>query len=515
MIGYPTNAPPLTDVVIAIGVVLLAGSVLRFTFAVGSKLPLINQRSVFDFGVKSRRSYVAGAADLIKAGFAQSAKGFRLITDNGCQVVLPPKYLNEIRNHPEMSRDKASAKELHSHLPGFEPFREGSKDERIMHDVVLTKLTRTLGRVTEHLSKETAMAVQKHWTDEKEWHAIPLRTTITPMLAQMSSRVFLGELLCRDPNWLHITINYAVHVIRATEQLRQWPKPLRPLVNWVLPSCRMIRSDMKQALALITPILNERRANRAAALAADEAPTQYNDAIDWMEDVAKGRPYNPAISQLLLSMAAIHTSADMLTQILFDLASQPDIIKALREEIITVTRENGWSKISLYKLVLMDSTIKESQRLKPVAITPMRRLTTADVELSDGVFVPKDTTILISADSMWDEKNYENPQEFDAYRFLKMRDVPGQQTAAQLVAPSPIHLGWGFGQHACPGRFFAANEMKIALCQILMKYDIKLDEACPPQVRRFGVSMTADSGANLVIRRRQEELSPEDLGCQA
>lgn len=189
------------------------------------------------------------------------------------------------------------------------------------------------------------------------------------MLAQMSSRVFLGELLCRDPNWLHITINYAVHVIKATEKLRQWPKMLRPLVNWVLPSCRMIRSDMKQALALITPILNERRANRAAALKAGKAPTQHNDAIDWMEDVAKGRPYNPAISQLLLSMAAIHTSADMLTQILFDLASQPDLIQALREEIITVTRENGWSKISLYKLVLMDSTIKESQRLKPVAIS--------------------------------------------------------------------------------------------------------------------------------------------------
>jgi hypothetical protein len=30
----------------------------------------------------------------------------------------------------------------------------------------------------------------------------------------------------------------------------------------------------------------------------------------------------------------------------------------------------------------------------------MRRLTTADVELSDGVFIPKDTTILVSANSL-------------------------------------------------------------------------------------------------------------------
>lgn len=72
MIAYPTNGPPLTDVVIAVGVLLLTGYVLRFAFAVGSKLPLINQDSILDFGsVKSRRSYVAGAAELIKAGFAQ------------------------------------------------------------------------------------------------------------------------------------------------------------------------------------------------------------------------------------------------------------------------------------------------------------------------------------------------------------------------------------------------------------------------------------------------------------
>jgi hypothetical protein len=40
-------------------------------------------------------------------------------------------------------------------------------------------------------------------------------------------------------------------------------------------------------------------------------------------------------------MATIHTSADMLTQILFDIASQPELIEALRQEIITITRENG------------------------------------------------------------------------------------------------------------------------------------------------------------------------------
>ncbi|KAK2059529.1 cytochrome P450 [Colletotrichum caudatum] len=45
---------------------------------------------------------------------------------------------------------------------------------------------------------------------------------------------------------------------------------------------------------------------------------------------------------------------------------------------------------------------------------------------------------------------------------------------AQLVSRSPQHLGFGHGPHACPGRFFAANEITVALAHLLMKYDWKL-----------------------------------------
>lgn len=48
-------------------------------------------------------------------------------------------------------------------------------------------------------------------------------------------------------------------------------------------------------------------------------------------------------------------------------------------------------------------------------------------------------------------------------------------------------MGFGFGRHSCPGRFFAANEVKIALCHILLKYDFKLAEAERPEHERVGV----------------------------
>lgn len=72
MLGYALNGSSPADLVVTFGAILLDGYVLQFAFAVRFKLPLINQNSILDVGsMKSRRSYVTGAADLIKAGFAQ------------------------------------------------------------------------------------------------------------------------------------------------------------------------------------------------------------------------------------------------------------------------------------------------------------------------------------------------------------------------------------------------------------------------------------------------------------
>jgi hypothetical protein len=125
----------------------------------------------------------------------------------------------------------------------------------------------------------------------------------------------------------------------------------------------------------------------------------------------------------------------------------------------------------------------------------MRRLALEDIKLSDGTLIPKGSSLLVSSHKMWDPDVYPNPETFDPYRFLRLRDTPGHETSAQLVSPSPEHLGFGYGKHACPGRFFAANEVKIALCHILLKYDFKLPDGYTQTVRRRGISLSADPSA--------------------
>jgi len=47
---------------------------------------------------------------------------------------------------------------------------------------------------------------------------------------------------------------------------------------------------------------------------------------------------------------------------------------------------------------------------------------------------------------------------------------------SQFVSVSPSSLTFGLGRHACPGRFFAANEIKMICAVLLMNYDVALPE---------------------------------------
>ena len=56
-----------------------------------------------------------------------------------------------------------------------------------------------------------------------------------------------------------------------------------------------------------------------------------------------------------------------------------------------------------------------------------------------------------------------NPNEFNPFRHIG--------TPAPRVDKS--FLGFSFGKHACPGRYFAASEIKTALHYLFLRYDIK------------------------------------------
>lgn len=160
---------------------------------------------------------------------------------------------------------------------------------------------------------------------------------------------------------------------RGSEELRLWPKFLRPLVARFQTSAKKVHQDLQGARDIIQPVLDERRKSKEKAAKEGIPAPYYNDAMEWMEQTSRGRPYDPVAIQLTFSIVAIHTTSDMVTQAIYDLCGREELVKELREEIISVLPEEGWKKTALNKLHLMDSFLKESQRVKPINISMTTR----------------------------------------------------------------------------------------------------------------------------------------------
>jgi hypothetical protein len=67
--------------------------------------------------------------------------------------------------------------------------------------------------------------------------------------------------------------------------------------------------------------------------------------------------------------------------------------------------------------------------------------------------------------------------EFHPWRFSDLRKHSGEENKHQFVTTTTEDTVFGHGRWACPGRFFASNEIKAILIQLLARYDIGVGPA--------------------------------------
>lgn len=142
----------------------------------------------------------------------------------------------------------------------------------------------------------------------------------------------------------------------------------------------------------------------------------------------------------------------------------------------------------------------------------MRRVTAQDVTLSDGTVIKKGEYTTVNAKNVANPQIWSEPDKYDMYRYYRMRQDPAVANKVHLVTTSPDHMGFGHGDQACPGRFFVAHEVKIALCHLLLKYDWELaSDANPELIPAFGENISFDPANKVRFRRRREEVDLESL----
>ncbi|KAH7014215.1 putative cytochrome P450 [Microdochium trichocladiopsis] len=431
--------------------------------------PVINEYPGDYFNKRALKEAQDNVRSLIEHGFARYPdKPFAIKVPYGYKIILPASLANWVKSKRELDHVQLVRDEYFAGLPGFESQTVLHHPDEYVKRMITTKLGQNDSTMPA-LNTALAAAIDDLWGPSQDWHMLNWHADTMGIIARAASTVFVGPEKSSDPEWLSLVQDYVLSYFGAVGDLHKYPVWSRRIVNWFLPNASRCRRLQVQARVIIEDVLSKRRAAVNKAQVEGKQPPVYNDALEWGQKDPECK-HHPADMQLALAMAAMFTTSEMFRQILIDVARHPELVQPLRDEVKQKLSTHGVTVAATSNMVLLDSVMKESQRLSaPPAV--VERAVLKDTALPDGRVLPHGSHLLVDATHLGSKDVYPDPEEFDGYRFLHKREAGDKSSS--FVQSSPDFLVFGAGRHICPGRFFAANELKLALAHILLKYDIR------------------------------------------
>jgi cytochrome P450 len=277
-------------------------------------------------------------------------------------VILPITLVDEVKSLPE---SKASLN-ANNYRRFFGRYTLMGTDDDEFVSAVKQDLTRSVGGMLTEMAEETKFAMGQNIPNlEGEWSSIPVYTTMLQVIAFVSSRVFVGLPLSRNPEWIESTIHYAIDSVAAGDRLRMFPSFVQPFVAPLLPEMWSVRKHQQRVRRMLRPLLAE---HLKAPQATGGSQSERGRLSGWLLSHYKHRKADESQlgnDHLLAAFAAIHIATNAITHVLLDLAARPEYVQPLREELDAVLGSGPWQTASLAKLVKMDSFMKESLRVNP------------------------------------------------------------------------------------------------------------------------------------------------------
>ncbi|KAJ0385947.1 hypothetical protein COL922a_005315 [Colletotrichum nupharicola] len=366
----------------------------------------------------------------------------------------------------------------------------------LLLNVIKSNLTPSLAKVAVTLSGHIQRTVLNSLGSCTEWTEVVLYDKLPNMVAIISGRIFIGPELCHKEEYLEASTMFF----------------LRFIGKHYVPEIKKLAEHRRRAAQVLVPVIEERKRLNTEGTEAPE------DMLQWF--IAKSSKFGMdsneklAETQLSLSVVAIHTTTMAATHTVYDIAARcPDVIPALRDEIKSVLAANGneWTTSALFQMKLLDSVMRDSQRFNPASLISFLRTITKPVTLKDGTTLPAGTNIAVPmVGPLQDDSHYTDPNLFDPYRFVSIRDEMrsdplqyANKEQYQFVSSTKENMAFGFGRHACPGRFFAATEIKMLLARLLLEYDIRMPDGVQHRYENIvrGDMIEPDHTKTMMVRK--------------
>ncbi|KAK0621904.1 cytochrome P450 [Bombardia bombarda] len=420
--------------------------------------------------------YLSDTRNLMRRGYkhyTREGKPFAMLNQIDLArplVNLSLKYLKEVRSAPysQLSFPLSVAKSTVVNEIGG-PIMT---DEAIK--VVRLAVNRSLTELIPHMQEQCLVAYKELMPDCQDWTPIVTFPLLLKIFIRITARLFIGSELCNNHEWLDLVIDFTNAVFKASYSVRARYRPYtRWLANYFDPDVKQVYKLRYKAGELLCPVLEARKAGEG----------EYADGVQWLWDEYHGSgkeltPDKLALDEFIIIIASIHSSAATALSILYDLINHPHSLAEIRTEVEQVKREHGaWTRHSLAALRVLDSFMKESQRVHTLQQLTLQRIAVKPFTFNDGLHLPAGTQISLPNELISKDPDFWGPNaaQFDPKRFLHKREGEDANNS-HFASVSDDMLPFGSGTHTCPGRFLAQDVTKLMFVHLLTNYDIEYSE---------------------------------------
>ncbi|KAJ8069764.1 hypothetical protein OCU04_000183 [Sclerotinia nivalis] len=432
-------------------------------------------------------------------------------------IILPPKYLADLKtagwSHLSFFQNINDALFL-GHTAG--ELYTAPAAERMVN-VVKAGLNPQLPNLTPLMLDEIEYAFTHQLGEFEGWKEVTAMSFFSSIAHRLATRFLIDEELCRDEKFLEVTQSFLNSIFITALVIVKLPLgPFRRLFVW--PLSRMQVWKKLQCAQILLPLVKSRM------VARKEGAGKKLDAIEWTLELlsAEKRCNTPEYitEELLYGLwAGSSAPGGMLTEILYQLLLSPQYLTPLREEAEGAVRQHGWSEKMLNDLLLLDSFIREVNRLYPTgSVTCSRTVTGTPFKFSDGLELPVGARFGFPIKAMQSDPDmFTDPMAFDGFRFAQEglskdakdsshNDNPTKRAKLGATAMGTTNLAWGYGNHVCPGRFFAVREMKIVFAKLLIGFDVKWKNSSGRRPKPVHVEgqFIPNMSQKILLRRRRD-----------
>lgn len=325
---------------------------------------------------KAHAEYARNARSLVANGLRKHNGPVTLDTPSGPRIILPDSLTDWVKSNKDLNHQALIYHDFFGNYPGFEANAIIHNPDNIVIDTIKKKLSQN-GRLVPIISEHVGAALDDVCGLDGDWHTLNWTPDTMSLVSRAAASAFVGPDLARDAEWQRMTTTYATGFFAAAFELKRWPSWTRPIVHWFLPGARTCRK-------LVKDVRNAMQVELDRRLVAAEAGSEedFQDAIAWSQEIAAGRPIDHGGVQLAFAMAALFTTSEALRQVLIDICQHSNIIEPLRGEITDAIGATGLTQAALANMQLLDSVMKESQRLGPPSIGKPRTIPNTRAQLT-------------------------------------------------------------------------------------------------------------------------------------